>query len=79
MKFLGFVFVWTSNNEKDVDVENPQAMKCLFCYINPMHVPNPSTKERKSFITYYKTYGITTLKKHVDIDYALIVKILKRK
>jgi hypothetical protein len=44
-----------------------------------MHVPNPSTKERKSFITYYKTYGITTLKKHVDIDYALIVKILKRK
>jgi len=25
-------------------------------------------------ITYYKTYGISTLKKHVDNDHAIIVK-----
>jgi len=31
-------------------------------------------KERKMLITYYKTYGISTLKKHVDNDHAIIVK-----
>jgi hypothetical protein len=52
-----------STNEKDVDAKHPQVMKCLFCYISPMHIPNPSSKEKKCFIMYYKTYGITTLKK----------------
>jgi len=68
-----------SNNEKDVDAENRQVMKCLFCYISHVHVPNPSSKESKCFITYYKTYGITTLKKTLDTDHALIDKILKRR
>jgi hypothetical protein len=40
----------------------------------PCHAPNPSTKERKGLITYYKTYGITTLKKHGDANHTLIVK-----
>jgi hypothetical protein len=39
-----------------------------------MHALIPNTKKRKGFITYYKTYGITTLKKHVDGDHVVIVK-----
>jgi len=39
-----------------------------------MHALNPNTKERKIFITYYKTYDISTLKKHVDNDHATIAK-----
>jgi len=35
---------------------------------------NPNTKERKKLLTYLKTYGITTWKKHVDCDHAIIVK-----
>jgi len=33
-------------------------------------------KKRKILITYYKTYGITTLKKHVD---SIIVKKIDKK
>ncbi len=39
-----------------------------------MHAINPNIKERKMFITYYKTYGISILKKHVDNDHATIAK-----
>jgi len=38
---------------------------------------NPNTKERKKLLTYFKTYGITTWKKHVDCDHAIIVKKFK--
>jgi hypothetical protein len=34
-------------------------------------------KKKKGVITYYKTYGITTLKKHVDADHFLIFKKYK--
>jgi hypothetical protein len=50
-------------------------MKCLFCYNNFVHVFNQNTKERKGFIT----YGITTLKKHVNSDHATIVKKIEQK
>jgi hypothetical protein len=49
-------------------------MRCLFCYNNPLHVFNPSTKERNGLITNYKTYGITTLKKHGNGNHVIIVK-----
>jgi hypothetical protein len=39
-----------------------------------MHALNPNRKERKMLITYYKTYGISTLKKHVDNYHPTIVK-----
>ncbi len=39
-----------------------------------MHAPNPSTKERKGLVTYYKTYEIIALKNHVDGDHVIIVK-----
>ncbi len=42
-----------------------------------MYALNPNTKERKKLLTYFKTYGITTGKKHVDCDHAIIVKKFK--
>jgi hypothetical protein len=44
-----------------------------------MHVPNPNTKKIKIFITYYITYGITTLKKYADANHVLIVKKIDKK
>ncbi len=54
-------------------------MKCFFCYNNHVHALNPNTKERNGFITYYKTYGITILKKHVDSFHAMIIKKIEEK
>jgi hypothetical protein len=49
-------------------------MKCLIYYDIHVHALNPSTKEIKGLITYYKTYEIIALKNHVDGDHAIIVK-----
>jgi hypothetical protein len=65
------------NDGKD-DGGNPQVMKCLVGYINFLHAPSPNTKERKTFTTYYITYEITALKKHVDTNHVLIVKISEK-
>jgi hypothetical protein len=40
--------------------------------------PNPRTQARKGFISYYKTNGIIALKKHVDVDLFIFIKILKK-
>ncbi len=65
------------NDGKD-DGGNPQVMKCLLGYINFLHAPSPNTKERKALTTYYKTYEITALKKDVDRNHVLIVKIFEK-
>jgi hypothetical protein len=39
-----------------------------------MNVANPNILKRKGLLTYYKTYGIINLKKHVNIDHAIIAK-----
>jgi hypothetical protein len=39
-----------------------------------VYARNPNTKKRKILITYFKTYDITTWKKHVDCNHAIIVK-----
>jgi hypothetical protein len=62
------------NDGKDVNVRNPKVLRCMFCYTNHVHVHNPSTKEKKGLITYYKTHGIIILKKHVDVYHVLIIK-----
>jgi hypothetical protein len=49
-------------------------MRCILCYVDLVNVPNPRTKERKALITYYKTYGIIALKKHVDTNHFIIAK-----
>jgi hypothetical protein len=43
-------------------------MKCILCYDIVVNIPSLRTKERKGLITYNKTYGITFLKKHVDVN-----------
>jgi hypothetical protein len=62
------------NDGKDVKEGNLQVTTCMFCYTNLVHVLNPSTKERKGFVTYYKTYEIIVLKKQVNVKHALIFK-----
>jgi hypothetical protein len=45
------------------------------CYDNVIHIPNLRTREKKSLITYYKTYNIIALKKHsVDANHSIIAK-----
>jgi hypothetical protein len=61
------------DNGKDVEMGNPQVIKCIFCYINLVNKFNPSIQHRKRLITYYKTYGVIRLKKHVDVDHVIII------
>ncbi len=60
------------NDNKDIARKSFQIM--TFFYKNPINCPNPRTKERKGRITYYKTYGITTLKKHGNVNHGIIAK-----
>jgi hypothetical protein len=63
-------FTWAFlkvNNNQPMDFDHNQIMKIL-CHVDfvdleilPMH-----TKCKKGLITYHKTNGITTMKKHVD-------------
>jgi hypothetical protein len=48
------------------------------CYDNVVNILSPRTKERKGFITYYKTYGIIVLKKHVNADNSIIAKKIEK-
>jgi hypothetical protein len=74
---LDFYYV---NDDRKVDLRNPQVMRCLLCYNSLVHTFNPNTKKTKKwFITYYKTPGIIALKKHVDYDHATIVKTFNEK
>jgi hypothetical protein len=61
-------------DEKKVEVASHQVMRCILCYDNAINILNPRIKERKGLITYYKTYGITIFKKHVDANHSIIAK-----
>ncbi len=54
-------------------------MRCILCYVDPINGFNPRTKERKGLITYYKTYGIITLKKHVNACHSIIAKKIHKR
>ncbi len=59
------------NGNKLVDGKILQVMRCHLCY--KTHVLyNPRKKLRKRLISYYKTNGIPTLKKHVDVEHNLL-------
>jgi hypothetical protein len=60
------------NDGKEVEVKSHQIMKCILCYDNVVNIPSPRTKERKSLITYYKTFGIIFKKKHVNVNHYMI-------
>jgi len=62
------------NDGKKVEIGSHQIMRCIMCYDNVVNIPNSKTKERRGLITYYKTYGITALKKHVNANHFAIAK-----
>jgi len=61
------------------DLINTQIMRCIFCYQKPLIGINSRTQVRKTLIFYYKTNGITFLKKHVDADHSFIAQMFKEK
>ncbi len=67
------------NDGKEVETASHQVMRCILCYDNAINISNPRTKERKGLITYYKNYGITTFKKHVDAYHFIIAKKFEEK
>ncbi len=50
-------------------------MRCHL-YYKTLVLCNPRTKLNKGLISYYKTNGILTLKKHVDVKHNLLAKKL---
>jgi len=62
------------NDGKEVEVASHQIMKFILCYDNAIYIPIPRTKERKGLITYYKTYGIMVVKRHVYSNHCIIAK-----
>jgi hypothetical protein len=65
------------NDGKEIEFASHQVIGCILCYNNVVNIPNPRIKERKGLITYYKTYGISAHKKHVDVDHSIIMKKLE--
>jgi len=66
------------NDGKKVEAASHQVMICILCYDNVVNIHNVRIKEIKGLITYYKTYGIIALKKHVDADHFIIVKKIEK-
>jgi len=63
------------NDNAEVDIVNTQIMCCIFFYQNPVIGINPKTQAKKRLISYYKTSGITSLKKHVDAYHSFIAQM----
>jgi hypothetical protein len=64
------------NDESPIDVKFPHVMCCILCYgrLVGHAILEPKRKLKKSLVSYFKSNGITTLKKHVDANHKLIVK-----
>ncbi len=58
------------NDNGKVTLDAPQIMHCMLCYSNLVFFFNPKTKLRKGLIFYYKTSGITYLRKDVDENHS---------
>jgi hypothetical protein len=65
------------NDDAKIDFENTQIMHCIICYQEPIIGINSKTQARKRLIFYYKTNGITSLKKHVDAEHIVIAKLFE--
>jgi len=52
-------------------------MCCILCYQEPIIRINSKIQARKKLISYYKTNGITFLKKHVDVKHTIIAKLFE--
>jgi hypothetical protein len=78
---------YCENDNANVDLENPQIMSCILCHKNLVNATNPRTQGKRKLISHFKTNGITSSKKQVDVNHGPIVKkfeegvnnLLKRK
>jgi hypothetical protein len=66
------------NDNAKVDLENTQIMCCILCHQKLVIGINPRTQVRKILIFYYKTNGVTSLKRHVDANHILITKMFEK-
>jgi len=66
------------NDNKEVNVIAPQTMHCIICHINPILNLNPKIQVRKGITIYNTTNGITTLRKHVNVDHSNVLKKIER-
>ncbi len=49
-------------------------MYCILYFNSPINASNPRTHAKKGSISYYKTNGVTTFNKHVNVNNAIITK-----
>jgi hypothetical protein len=62
-------FFYVDDNGK-VTLDAFQIMHNMLCYLNHVFSFNQKTKLKKSLISYYKTSGITYLRKHIDANHS---------
>jgi hypothetical protein len=62
------------NNGKEIEATSHKVMRCILCYDSAVNILNARIFFKKRLITYYKTYGITIFKKHVNAYHSIIVK-----
>jgi len=53
-------------------------MRYILCYQELVIKINSKTQARKGLIFYYKTNGITSQKKHVDVEHIVITKMFEK-
>jgi hypothetical protein len=75
---LCWIFHYINDNAQ-IDLVNPQIMRCILCCQNLVIGINPITQMRKGLISYYETNGITSFKKHTDIDHSFIATMFVKK
>jgi hypothetical protein len=61
-----------------VNVKCYQIDEMHFLYASLVLIKNVKTSVRKGLILYNNTIGITTMQKHVYVDYCMIAKISKK-
>jgi hypothetical protein len=66
------------NENAKVELESTQIMRCILCHQELVIGINPRTQVRKILIFYYKTNGITSLKRHVDANHILITRMFEK-
>jgi hypothetical protein len=52
-------------------------MHCILGYQNPIVGISTRTQARKGLISYYKTNGITFLKRNMDVDHFFIAQMFE--
>jgi hypothetical protein len=52
-------------------------MRCILCSQKLIIEINPRTQARKGLISYYKTNGMISFEKHVDVDHFFIAQMFE--